>query len=314
MLTVLGEALIDLVADPDGRYTAHPGGSPLNVAIGLARLGHPTEFMARLSTDGFGRRLADHAHSSGVRLNAAPRVTESSTLAVVAVDELGHAEYDFYVQGTADWQWTESELDALPPSALVHTGSLAAWIEPGAGRIAAMTERVRAEGGTLLSYDPNVRPRLLGDPTSARALIERSVSTAHIVKCSEEDLSFLYPARDASEIITQWLDLGASVVVVTLGADGVVAGARSGAKAELGAVKITLADTIGAGDAFMSGLLASFVEADVSSSAALDALTSVALSARVADATLVAALTCEQVGANPPTAAQREAARSRLPI
>jgi fructokinase len=313
MLTVLGEALIDLVADPDGRYTAHPGGSPLNVAVGLARLGHPTEFMARFSADGFGRTLRNHATGNGVRLSAAPRVTEPTTLAVVSLDEQGRAEYEFYLQGTADWQWNEPELEAMPPSTLFHTGSLASWIAPGAQRINDLTARLRAHGDTLLSYDPNFRPLLMADLEGARRLVERNVADTHIVKCSEEDLAHLYPDDSIDSVLDRWLELRTEIVVVTRGGDGAIARTRSG-EIERPGLTIDLVDTIGAGDAFMAGLISGFTDVGVLSPGDLADATESQLNAALDSATLVAALTCERAGAQPPTRKQFEAARPRLDV
>ncbi|MDQ6936933.1 MAG: carbohydrate kinase [Actinomycetota bacterium] len=311
MLTVLGEALIDLVRDPDGRFTAHPGGSPLNVAVGLSRLGHRTQFMARLSTDAFGRQLYGHAEVNGVLLDAAPRVTEATTLAVVTLDEDGRAEYDFYVEGTADWQWTESELRAVPDgTTTLHTGSLASWTPPGAPRVAGLTAGLRAGGDVLLTYDPNVRPLLLPARAGARATIEANVGTAHVVKTSEEDLAHLYPGETRDAVTGRWLALGASLIVVTRGGDGVIA-SNPAARVDRPAVPIHLVDTIGAGDAFMAGLIGALTDRGHGTAAAIAGLGADDLADLVAEAALVAALACERAGADPPTRAEVEAARSR---
>ena len=311
MLTVLGEALIDLVADADGRYTAHPGGSPLNVAIGLARLGHQTQLMARLSADLFGRKLRAHAESNGVGLAGAPRVTEPTTLAIVSLDDDGRAEYDFYLDGTADWQWNQPELDAVPESTLLHTGSLASWIAPGAQRIGELTTRLRAHGETLLSYDPNIRPLLLADVDGARRLVERNVTDAHIVKCSEEDLAYLYPDDSIDTVLDRWLALRSDIVVVTRGGDGSVTRTRT-ARLERPGLPVDLADTIGAGDAFMAGLLSGLTDLAIMTPAQLAEAGDSEIGSAIDSATLVAALTCERPGAQPPTREELEAARSRL--
>lgn len=313
MLTVLGEALIDLVADESARYTARPGGSPLNVAVGLAKLGHPTQLMARLSNDAFGRQLRAHAEKNGVITDGSVRASQPSTLAVVSLDDRGRAEYDFYVENTADWQWSRRELAQVPDATTVfHTGSIASWTPPGAKRIAALSAVLRARGGVLLSYDPNARPRLMGSVTKARARVERSVALAHVVKCSDEDHSFLYPSMSVEEVVEHWLSLGASLVVVTHGPDGVLAGSVSGARVRRPTIPVTVADTIGAGDAFMAGLLASLYSRGRAHPDAVAALADTDLADVLDDATLVAALTCERHGADPPSAAEFEAARGRL--
>lgn len=311
MLCVIGEALIDLVAEPDGRFVAHSGGSPFNVAVGLARLGQPTAFMARLGDDVFGRQLRTHVETNGVNTEASVRAAEPTTLAVVSLDAQGRAEYEFYVEGTADWQWSDAELQAVPAElSIFHSGSIASWTEPGGSRILATVRRLR-ERGVVISYDPNVRPRLMGDAAHAVQTVEASVSVAHVVKCSDEDLAFLYPGQSTEEVLQRWLGMGPELVVVTLGSQGAVAGTRSGVHVRGTTIAITLADTIGAGDAFMSGLLSSLSMRDVTSAEALGDLTQQQLADIVDDAILVAALTCERAGADQPTAAEFTAARSQ---
>lgn len=138
-LTVIGEALIDLVpGQKPSWYEAKPGGSPFNVAIGLARLGHRTTLMARLADDSFGDLLRGHAAAENIDLGYAPVATEPTTLAVVGLDRDARASYSFYLQGTADWQWTDAETARLPrDTAVFHMGSLASWTPPGDERIHA---------------------------------------------------------------------------------------------------------------------------------------------------------------------------------
>jgi fructokinase len=307
VLTVIGEALIDLVEsgiDAGGRrmFTAHPGGSPLNVAVGLARLGVESALLARLGRDAFGRVLREHAAGNGVDLRWAIDASEPSTLAVVSLDEQGRAAYDFYLEGTADWQWQPAELAGLPAEAtILHTGSLAAWTPPGDAVIDGLLARVRADGRVLISYDPNVRPRLLGDPEIGRERVERAIARVHLVKASDEDIAWLYPQQSIDEVAAAWLDLGAGLVVVTRGADGAQAFRRGRAMLSRPARPIVLVDTVGAGDAFTGGLLAAIAEAGVDSPAALSNLDDSALAGLLDYAILVSALTCERAGADPPT-------------
>ncbi|HEX3812387.1 MAG TPA: carbohydrate kinase [Mycobacteriales bacterium] len=312
MITVVGEALIDLVNVEGRRFDALPGGSPLNTAVGIRRLGEPTAVMVRLGRDAFGRMLRRHAEASGLDLRAAAPADEPTTLAVVTVDEVGHADYDFYVEGTADWQWTDAELAALPEqTAILHTGSLASWIAPGEGAIAALVDRVRAD--VLISYDPNIRPRLLGTPAQARPLIERSVAAAHVVKASEEDIGWLYPDRTPPQVAADWSASGPDLVVITLGGDGMIAQTAGGLRVRRAAVPITLADTMGAGDAFTAGLLTALTRRQLDHPGAAADLTAERLAEILDEAGLVAALTCERPGADPPTAEEFAAARHRLP-
>ena len=306
MITVIGETIIDFVPAGGRSFEAYPGGSPLNVAVGLARLGRPTALMARLAEDAFGRILRQHAETNGVDLSASPSATEPATLAVVTLDDAGHANYDFYRNGTADWQWTDTELAALPArTEILHTGSLAAWTTPGADRIADLVERVRDR--VLVCFDPNVRPRLLGSPERVRPLIERSVAAAHVVKASDEDVAWLYPRDSVAEVARRWAAAGPDLVVVTRGDAGVYTTTRGGLVVERPAIPIRLVDTVGAGDAFTAGLLdAISVEGTVSG------IPADRLAAIVDRAGLVAALTCERPGADPPTAAEVAAATARI--
>ncbi|MFI5915774.1 carbohydrate kinase [Dactylosporangium sp. NPDC051541] len=291
-IAVLGEAVADLVERADGAFLAHPGGSPLNVAVALARLDQPVELLARFSTGLFGRRLRAHAERNGVGLRHAVTTREPATLAAVAVDPGGGATYDFYLNGTADWQWTAAELAALPVFDVLHTGSLACVRPPGGEQILALLRRVRAAGGTLISYDPNVRPGLIDDPDAVRQRVEQFVAVADVVKASEEDLALLYPGRAIAEVPTWWRSLGAELVVVTLGAGGAFAATADGAVHSPGE-RVAVADTIGAGDAFMAGLLT--------------AHGTMPMSAALRFAGRVAALTCTRPGADPPTLAELQA-------
>ncbi len=312
MITVVGEALIDLVGAEGSRFDAHPGGSPLNVAVGLARLGQPTTMMARLADDAFGRILRKHATDNGVDLSAAPVAAEPTTLAVVSLDALGRASYDFYVQGTADWQWTDAELAAVPAATqILHTGSLAAWTDPGQERIAALVARLR--DSTLISYDPNIRPRLLGSPELARPMVERSVAAAHVVKTSDEDLAWLYGDSPVADVAARLLASGPELVIVTRGGDGVFAMTRAGCVVQRPSVPISIVDTVGAGDAFSAGLLAGLRERKLTQPGALATVDAASLTAILDTAGLAAALTCERAGAKPPTRAELDAARDRLP-
>ena len=307
VLTVIGEALVDLVDDGDGAtFTAHLSGSPLNVALGLARLGRPTQLMARFGADMFGRRLRAFAERNGIGLEAAVAAPEPSTLAVVMLDEHRKAVYDFYAQDSADWQWTPDELALPAGTQILHTGSLASWRPPGDEHIVAALRQARDT--VLVSYDPNVRPTLLGTPERARPLIERAVAVAHLVKASDDDISWLYPRARLDEVAQRWLGLGAATVVLTRGERGAV-GYRPGSDAvERAGRPVHLVDTIGAGDAFTSGLLSALAGAGVHDAVTLAGAD---LGAALDEAILVAALTCERAGADPPTAAEVDVHRER---
>ncbi|MGI8666215.1 MAG: carbohydrate kinase family protein [Jatrophihabitans sp.] len=333
MVCVIGEALIDLVlqepvlqdtaADGSSSYRAHPGGSPYNVAIGLARLGQQSRLVARLATDAFGRQLRAHAETNGVDLSLSVVAAEPATLAVVGLDAGHNASYDFYRTGTADWQWTAAELDRVPADAgWVHTGSLAAWTSPGAEVIEARLGELAA--GTVLSFDPNIRPALITEHAAALARIERLVGLATVVKASAEDLRWLYPDLAIHTVLRRWRELGPALVVATDGGAGAQAIA-DGAPFAVAARPVRVIDTVGAGDAFMAGLINALARDAVLSDAVLsDAVLSAGMAGTGAagvatisaedvrpaldEAILVAALTCARAGANPPTAAELAAA------
>jgi fructokinase len=309
LVTVIGEALIDLVPSGlPGEYRAHAGGSPFNVAVALARLGNRTALMARLADHGFGRILRDAAAAEGIDLCAAARAAEPTTLAVVTMDGPGQATYEFYLQGTADWQWSIAELRRRPAdTAILHFGSIASWTPPGSKRIDQLVREARARKGVLVSYDPNIRPAVLEAPTRGRQLVERSVHRAHLVKASREDLEWLYPSRSVHEIALRWNELGAALVVVTDGADGAVAYREGAPPLRRPGRDIELVDTIGAGDAFTAGLLSGLVRRDLHAPERVAALSDAALSDTLDEAVLVSSLTCERVGADPPRAATPDA-------
>ncbi len=302
MLTVLGEAVVDLVADGDRRFTAHPGGSPLNVAVGLGRLGRPVSLAARLSGDTFGGMFREHLAVAHVDPRHLVAAAEPSTLAVATVDADGVASYDFWTEGTADWQWTAAELAGVvgTGTAALHTGSLALELEPGATRVRDLLRAVRRAGGTTISYDPNVRMARRGPVEAGRAAVEEVVGLAHVVKVSSEDLAWLYPGEDPVVAAGRWTGAGPALVVVTLGGDGAVAMVAGADPVRRPAPPVTVVDTVGAGDAFSSGLLDALAERDVLGRGR-DALAGLDLAAVLDRACLVAALTCARPGADPPT-------------
>jgi fructokinase len=315
-LTVTGEALVDLIPDrSSGGYLARPGGSPFNVAIGLARLGHRATLMARLADNAFGRLLRAHAEAEQLDLSHAPAATQPTTLAVVSLDRDAQASYDFYLQGTADWQWTDAELARVPgDTAVFHFGSLASWTPPGAERIHAAAARLRRDGEVAVSYDPNIRPTLLGGPDDARALVERSVSVAHIVKASREDAGWLYPHVSLTEVGARWAELGALVVVITDGPDGAAVFLPGEAPARRPGRKVQVADTIGAGDAFTAGLIGGLARRGMTTPSLLRGCPPAMAAEAVDEAILISALTCERIGADPPFLAARPTRNPGAPL
>ena len=262
-IAVLGEALLDVTEGGDDvPRLARPGGSPYNVALGLARLGQPVSFVGRLSHDPLGTILRSHALRSGVDLTHVVSTDDPTTVALVELDGRGAARYRFGVTGTADFGWTNEELAQLPETfTAVHFGSLASWLPPAGARIAHRIGELRA-AGALISYDPNVRPLLQPDRAAARAAIEAAVPLAHLVKASEEDLDWLRPDDPIEAVAQDWLARGATVVVVTRGTAGSIAVTRSAVIARP-ALPVEVVDTVGAGDAFTSGLLDALARRDL---------------------------------------------------
>lgn len=314
MITVAGEALIDLVDEGGGRYRAHPGGSPANVAVGLARLDVPCSLLGRVSTDALGGQLAAHLAGNGVSLRDVVRAAEPTTLALASLDAAGQAAYSFYVQGTADWQWRRGELPrALAPDvAAVHAGSLALALEPGASVLEELLAAERARGKVTISLDPNIRPQLAGSRAAEAARVERQIRLAHLVKASEDDIAWLYPGRAAEAVARDWQRLGPGLVVVTLGGEGAYALAPDGTGIRRPARPVRVVDTVGAGDAFCAGLLDSLWRGGhlgPDAEQRLGGLTAAGLAEILDWAGLVAALTCERPGADPPT--RQEALEAR---
>jgi len=295
-----------MVPAPVGEYfEAAPGGSPANVAVALARLGVPARLLARIADDMLGRRVREHLTANGVQLDHAVAAAEPTTLAMVAVGPDGGASYDFRFTGTADWQWTAAEVDGAldGPVVALHSGSLALTMPPGAAVLRDLISR--AAGSATISYDPNCRPLLMGDPAGVLAGVHELLAVADVVKVSAEDLEWLLPGTRPEEVLEDWLARGPAVVAVTLGGDGVLAGSASGVRSRRPGVPITVVDTVGAGDTFSAALLAGLHRRGLLGAAARPALRAVdaeTLDALLDDAALAAAITCSRRGADPPTA------------
>jgi fructokinase len=302
VLTVIGEALVDLIPDgATGEHRPRPGGSPFNVAVGLARLGNRTALMARFADDRYGRLLRSTAAAEGIDLRGAPRAAERASVATASVDAAARATYEFDMEGTADWQWTAAELrDLNPETEVLHFGSLASWTPPGSERIADLVDEFRAGREGLISYDPNIRPAVLGARGRGVELVEQSVRRAHVVKASRDDLEWLYPDLAVDDVAQRWSALGPDVVVVTEGAEGAGAYRRTRAPLRRPARPVKVVDTIGAGDAFTAGLLTGLVRRRLHRNRRLDGISDGTLADILDEAILVAAITCERAGADPP--------------
>src|ERR1700731_2290769 len=313
-VTVIGEAIVDLIpAGAPRTFHAVPGGGPYNVAIGLARLGHRATLMARLADTAFGRILRDHAQAEGVDLDCAPAAAEPATLSVVSLDAEARASYDFYLNGTADWQWTAEETGRAPAqSAVFYFGSIASWTPPGDARILDLARRLRDRGDVLITYDPNVRPGLLADPGHGRRVAERAVGLTHLAKASSDDIAWLYPELAPADVARRWLELGATVVVITSSADGAYAYTAQGWSVRRPALDVVVVDTVGAGDSVSAGLLGSLLSRGQHTPADLARCSADQLSEALAAAFVVASRSGDGRGNDPRPAAEGGAGGARL--
>ncbi|MFI1934659.1 carbohydrate kinase [Streptomyces sp. NPDC020330] len=292
---VIGECVADIVRQPGEADRVHPGGSPANVAYGLARLGHDTTLLTQLGPDAHGRLIRDHLAAAGVEVRT-DGATGPTPSAAVTLDDRGHATYAFEV----GWALGPVVLDRVPRH--VHTGSIAAVVEPGAATVLAAVESLRA--GATVSYDPNVRPELMGERTRARDRVERCVALSDVVKASDEDLRWLYPDEEPEQVAERWLAAGPALVLVTRGGAGAFA-LFTGGRAVAEALPVDVVDTVGAGDAFMSGTLHALAAHGLLGPGARDRLHSVgrdAVTDVLRHAVASAAVTVSRAGANPPGA------------
>jgi fructokinase len=243
---VIGEALIDIV-ERDGRVMGeHVGGSPLNVAVGLGRLGRGVDFLTHIADDDRGRRIAEYVESSGVQLVSGSTTAARTPTAMAHLNEAGAADYEF------DIDWRLSGTAEVAPPLVAHTGSIAAFLDPGCLATAALLDAYRT--AATITYDPNVRPALITERGQAIARIDRLVEKADVVKASDEDLRWIDPGRSPEQIATAWQTLGPSIVAVTMGERGAFAVSAAGV-VRVGAPPVQVVDTVGAGDAFMTGLI-----------------------------------------------------------
>lgn len=299
MALVIGEALIDVVHSADGRIAEHPGGSPANVALTLGRLQRPAELLTWIGSDVYGDLIRKWLTGSHVPLVPGSDGAASTSIATASLGADGAATYTF------DLDWNLPKNVVVPDGAVVvHTGSIAAVLEPGASAVHKLVESARHRA--TITYDPNVRPSLMGTPAQARPKIEALVRAADVVKVSDEDLLWLYPGADLSVIATTWQRSGPAVVVVTYGGQGAVA-YTAGSRLEVTAPAVTVADTVGAGDSFMGALIDGLWNADLLGAAkrqALEAIDADVLQGVLERCVKVAAITVSRPGANPPRLAE----------
>lgn len=308
MFLVCGEVLFDVFVTGQRRdglwLDARPGGSPYNVAIGLARLGQSVEFLTGLGDDVLGRRLLSFMQREGVGLTHVVRCDRPTALSLVDVDASGVPAYAFYPESPAYSRVEIADLPRLGDSVrAIHIGSIATVLEPIGSALAQLAEREADQ--RLLSYDPNVRLSVVPDAATWRRRLESLVRLVHLLKISAEDLDLLYPGRTHEEAARAWLAQGVRLVVVTRGGEGAAAWSRRHHVALPGRC-VTVVDTVGAGDSYHAALLAALAEAGRLDAAALEAMDEAALAGLLGFAAAAAAVVCTRRGADLPR-------RSELP-
>lgn len=282
---VVGEALVDVISTSEGTVE-HPGGSPANVAFGLARLGVRTSLLTSIGDDDRGGLIERHLGSAGVALlpgSKSPGRTASAT-ATVGAD--GSASYEFDIS----WELPQEHPASFPK--VLHTGSIASFMAPGAVAVKSLLERAHRE--CLVSYDPNIRPALLGSHAQALAVFEDLIPLTDVVKLSDEDARWLYPGLAFEDAAARILELGAGLAVITMGAAGSLLATRA-AHVQIPSVKTVVADTIGAGDSYMAALIYGLL------CRSSDGLAPTVLETLGRMASNAAAITVSRPGANPPT-------------
>lgn len=305
MILCCGEALIDMIPRPttDGNegFVPHSGGAVFNTAIALGRLGTRVGMVTGLSSDMFGQQLADSLSASRVDTSRMIRSDRPTTLAFVKLTD-GHASYSFFDENSAGRMIDPADLPALDGTvSALFFGGISLAVEPCADTYAALLAREGA--GRAVMMDPNIRPGFIRDAARYRDRLARMLAQSDIVKASDEDLDWLYPDTDGlPEKLAKLRAAGPAVVVLTRGAEGAMATLADGTEVHVAAPPVTVADTVGAGDTFNAGLMASLSAQQVLGKAGLRALTPAQMEAALDLAARAAAVTVSRAGANPPWA------------
>nr|WP_231366337.1 carbohydrate kinase [Zhihengliuella flava] len=296
-MTVMGEGLVDVLSGGISAPKTYVGGSPLNVSVALARLGHPVTFVSRYGDDGPGNKIRDYLTANSVREALGPDELPTST-ARGTLDPAGTATYDF------DFSWKLPEISAfesaLKDAQLVHTGSIACVVEPGATTVLRAVET--AHPHATITYDPNIRPTFVSNHAEAVAQAERFVKLSDVVRTSDNDLDWLYPRRSVADSARAWREMGPAVVTVTHGSRG-ASGFVAAGEVTVPSRVVEVADNVGSGDTFMAALISGIADRELigaSKREQLRQLTTEALEQIVDFAVRAAAVTVSRSGANPP--------------
>jgi fructokinase len=290
---VCGEVLIDLIPGADGVRVPHVGGGPANTAKALARLGHDVQFIDGISTDEYGVAARKELLDDEVKLDLALTSDKPTCLAIVSLDANGGASYEFKIDGTAtfdfDLKWLPDPSKYKPQ--VLHIGTLVTVIQPGADVLYDWAMQV-AELAPIV-FDPNIRPSVMGDHDLYEAAVEKWAALSSVMKVSDDDMAWLYPGQNYVDVAQRWLNDGAALVVVTRGSNGIIGFTADGA-VEVDGAKITVADTVGAGDTVGAIIVEAMVEKGIL------ALTGDVLKATLHRAAVAAGITCSRKGAQPP--------------
>lgn len=295
---IVGEALTDIVVDADGGRAEHPGGSPLNVAVALGRLGHESHLLTRIGSDARGDAIRAHVEASHVRLTPGSVLDVATSTAEATLDALGAATYEFDLVWDPDPSGLPDAVDA------VHTSSIAAVMDHGAATVADVLRRYRDT--SIISYDPNARPTLMGTPGAVREAVEANIALSDVVKSSDEDVAWLYGTDDVEDVVASWRTLGPALTVLTRGSEGAVGFSDAG-RVQVAPVPVEAVDTVGAGDTFSAGLLDALAFRGLlgaQNRTVLRSTPSDDLAAILKRAARLAAITVSRAGANPPWTAE----------
>ncbi len=290
---VCGEVLIDLIPGADGVRVPHVGGGPANTAKALARLGHDVQFIDGISTDEYGVAARKELLDDEVKLDLALTSDKPTCLAIVSLDANGGASYEFKIDGTAtfdfDMKWLPDPSRYKPQ--VLHIGTLVTVIQPGAEVLYDWAMQV-AEFAPIV-FDPNIRPSVMGDHDLYEAAVEKWAALSSVIKVSDDDMAWLYPSQKYEDVAKRWINDGAAIVVVTRGSNGIIGFTADGA-VEVDGAKITVADTVGAGDTVGAIIVEAMIEKGIM------ALTGDVLKATLHRAAVAAGITCSRKGAQPP--------------
>ena len=290
---VCGEVLIDLIPGSDGVRAPHVGGGPANTAKALARLGHDVQFIDGISTDEYGVAARKELLDDEVKLDLALTSDKPTCLAIISLDANGGASYEFKIDGTAtfdfDLKWLPDPSRYKPQ--VLHIGTLVTVIQPGADVLYDWAMQV-AEFAPIV-FDPNIRPSVMGDHDLYEAAVEKWAALSSVIKVSDDDMAWLYPGQKYEDVAQRWLNDGAALVVVTRGSNGIIGFTVDGA-VEVDGAKITVADTVGAGDTVGAIIVEAMIEKGIL------ALTGDVLKATLHRAAVAAGITCSRKGAQPP--------------